>query len=467
MKAKCAPACQSCDYLSTESRCPIDPSAPKAWEDGDLNRMFEKLTSEPYLSKHSVEILSSPATNGPWVITMEDFVSDAEAERLIELGSNLGYERSKGMKKFDADGTPEHIVSDARTSSHTWCHHNCFEDTIVRRVVERLSNVTGINENNSEYLQLLQYQPGQYYTVHHDYLKNELKRQQGNRILTVYMYLNDVEEGGGTNFNRLNMTVMPKKGRALLWPSVKNDAPRRKDYRTTHQALPVEKACFRRAWRLVALHDPNSKASNFFEHEATSLQVQQNRGCRRGTACDQLNVKNDDGTCGTTAPKPALCEDTHESCPYWAAAGECEKNPNYMHNNCMLSCGKCPGKRISSCRDDHEDCEKWADGLECEINPNYMLKNCRLSCGVCHDENLVVDLGVEQKTESMAFPDIDPADVLKQIEKSEEYMRTTHMRNSLRASCKNKHELCSIWAVSGRCETAPDSEFLASHRPIF
>jgi hypothetical protein len=36
-----------------------------------------------------------------------------------------------------------------------------------------------------------------------------------------------------------------------------------------------------------------------------------------------------------------------------------------MLSNCMLSCGKCAGKKIpSSCKDDNDDCEKWADGLE-------------------------------------------------------------------------------------------------------
>ena len=33
---------------------------------------------------------------------------------------------------------------------------------------------------------------------------------------------------------------MPKRGRALLWPSVKSENPDEKDGRTTHQALKVE-----------------------------------------------------------------------------------------------------------------------------------------------------------------------------------------------------------------------------------
>ena len=66
-------------------------------------------------------------------------------------------------------------------------------------------------------------------------------RQQGVRILTVYLYLNEVEEGGGTNFDVLGLTVMPKRGRVLIWPSVLNEDPWKEDHRTSHQALPVEK----------------------------------------------------------------------------------------------------------------------------------------------------------------------------------------------------------------------------------
>lgn len=90
MKKSCAPACFSCEYLSVEHRCPLDPNATNAWEPGDLNAMFERLTSEPYLSQYSVEILSSPQkTRGPWVITMDNVVTEEEAITLIELGTHM------------------------------------------------------------------------------------------------------------------------------------------------------------------------------------------------------------------------------------------------------------------------------------------------------------------------------------------------------------------------------------------
>jgi prolyl 4-hydroxylase len=65
-------------------------------------------------------------------------------------------------------------------------------------------------------------------------------RQCGPRILTFFLYLSDVDAGGGTNFPNLDITIMPKRGRALLWPSVLDSNPFNKDGRLMHQALPVE-----------------------------------------------------------------------------------------------------------------------------------------------------------------------------------------------------------------------------------
>lgn len=64
-------------------------------------------------------------------------------------------------------------------------------------------------------------------------------RQCGPRILTFFLYLSDVEKGGGTNFPQLDLTIEPKKGRALLWPSVYDSNPMVSDQRMYHQALEV------------------------------------------------------------------------------------------------------------------------------------------------------------------------------------------------------------------------------------
>lgn len=244
MKLSCGPACFSCDMLSIEKRCPMDRETigPDVWSPGDLDKMFRRLSSEPYRSKYDVKVLSSPDNkdNGPWVLTMENFVNDEEADRLIELGSVEGYERSMDIGEMQPDGTTNSVVSNGRTSWNAWCSNECIKDKHVKAVNTRISNVTKIPILNSEDLQLLRYGPGQLYNTHHDYIEYETDRQGGVRIITIYLYLNDVEAGGGTNFPDLNITVMPKRGRVLIWPSVLNNEPNEIDDRTYHQALPVE-----------------------------------------------------------------------------------------------------------------------------------------------------------------------------------------------------------------------------------
>ena len=48
------------------------------------------------------------------------------------------------------------------------------------------------------------------------------------------------QAGGGTKFNYLNFTATPKKGGAIVWPSMTDDMKEQNDW-TWHQALPVEK----------------------------------------------------------------------------------------------------------------------------------------------------------------------------------------------------------------------------------
>lgn len=128
--------------------------------------------------------------------------------------------------------------------------------------MKRVEKITGIPEPNSENLQLLRYGKTQFYQTHNDYIPYQLERPCGVRILTFYFYLNDVEEGGGTNFPKLGMTVTPKRGRAVLWPSVYDDQPNIKDPRSDHQALPVIEGIKYGANAWIHMRDfktPNSK----------------------------------------------------------------------------------------------------------------------------------------------------------------------------------------------------------------
>ena len=77
----------------------------------------------------------------------------------------VGYERSADVGLLKADGTHDSKVNEGRTSTNAWCLNECWRSETAQTVVGRLANLTDIPDVNSEYLQLLRYEPGQFYGV--------------------------------------------------------------------------------------------------------------------------------------------------------------------------------------------------------------------------------------------------------------------------------------------------------------
>jgi prolyl 4-hydroxylase len=253
MTVNCAPVCESCEQLHLETRCPMDPDAIDALYPGDLDKMFQDIATNPDFQQYEPKVLSRPDYApgdsaetadyqlGPWMVVFDNAMSGEEADRLVELGGIEGYKHSASAGKIKEDGTETAQTHSGRTSTNAWCKDGCYDDPTARGVMDRIANITGTPEMNSEYLQLLRYEAGQFYQIHNDYIPYLRQRPAGVRILTFYFYLNDMEEkdGGGTQFPKLNLAVTPKKGRAVLWPSVLNNDPNVEDSRTDHGGMPV------------------------------------------------------------------------------------------------------------------------------------------------------------------------------------------------------------------------------------
>ncbi|KAL7513319.1 hypothetical protein ACHAXN_010715 [Cyclotella atomus] len=242
MKSMCAPACLSCDYLGdTSEDCPGLPECMPLWKPGDLNVFFETIVDNAngngeYYRQFNPKALSRPKTksdgsdggvenDGAWLVLLDNFITDEEAERIIEIGHGQGFERSR-----KAVHSGEGRVTEGE-------HHLIH----VARVLERIANTTNSTIHHSEHLQLVRYETGQFYVGHDDFIPYQLDLPCGARIMTIFLYLNDVEDGGGTRFTELDITVQPKRGTALLWPNVINEDPMESETRTFHEALPVIK----------------------------------------------------------------------------------------------------------------------------------------------------------------------------------------------------------------------------------
>ena len=242
MKLKCAASCGTCDWLDYKKRCPMPADRVPAVAAHAMSASFERALSDfPELEPLAI-------SREPWVMSFERFLSDEEVEALLAHAEGR-YERStaSGGRKDD-EFIP--LQSDIRTSWTTWCDTpTCLADPIIQRIYNKVANVTRVPPENFEYLQLLRYKSCeharaadcQFYRRHHDTIPELTAMQPGPRVYTFFLYLSDVEEGGGTRFDGEIGTVYPAKGKALWWPATKEAEPFVSDDRTHHEALPVTK----------------------------------------------------------------------------------------------------------------------------------------------------------------------------------------------------------------------------------
>ena len=164
----------------------------------------------------------------PLVVVLGPVLDDEECEELIQLSKDL-------LQRSKIGSTKE--VSDIRTSSGAFLTD--VKNNILTRVEKRVSAIMGIPIEHGEGLHILNYRPGQEYKEHLDYFAPTSKAAKNNRISTLVLYLNDVEEGGTTFFPKLNLTVCPQKGMAVYFEYFYND-PILNEL-TLHAGAPVVK----------------------------------------------------------------------------------------------------------------------------------------------------------------------------------------------------------------------------------
>jgi len=201
---------------------------------GDLNRMFESIQHR-FEKRYSVNYLS----RSPYIITIDNFLNDQEVRALTKNVAN--WERSTDFGEYSSLGGAGKKLSAGRTSSNAWCHGECESHPDVVNIYKKIAEVTKVPRSMYETFQVLRYEIGQKYEMHHDNgQQSHIDRNgSGPRVLTFFLYLSDVDEGGETVFPALGISVQPKRGRALLWPSVLNSDIMKIDGRTVHEAKPV------------------------------------------------------------------------------------------------------------------------------------------------------------------------------------------------------------------------------------
>eukprot|EP00755_Sulcionema_specki_P024312 Sspe_Gene.80946::Locus_51452_Transcript_4_4_Confidence_0.400_Length_1331::g.80946::m.80946/K00472/P4HA; prolyl 4-hydroxylase len=216
------------DYDATQPRLPFYPSKYAYGH----KPAFKYIDDIPYGggAKYPHVVLS----HMPKVYYFPRFLSDEEADAII-AASEKKFRRSE-VALFSGEKAENEAerLSDVRTSQGAW-----LDDDVpaVRKVRDRIQNVTAFKRTDFELLQILKYALGQKYDSHHDFFHpSYYPKQDWNRAATLFMYLSDAE-GGETVIPRANgqkqpsdltscesgLRVRPRKGAAILLYDMRPD----------------------------------------------------------------------------------------------------------------------------------------------------------------------------------------------------------------------------------------------------
>ena len=167
------------------------------------------------------------------IYEVENFLSKKECQSLVdEITSQLRPSTIVSSEEYDPT---------FRTSST--CDLGYKNTSLINAIDKKICDFIGIDSSYGEILQGQHYLKGQEFKEHTDYFDAEQlvehDKGRGQRTYTFMIYLNNVLEGGETEFPKLNKIFSPEAGKALIWNNLNEDSTLNGN--TTHQAHPVQK----------------------------------------------------------------------------------------------------------------------------------------------------------------------------------------------------------------------------------
>lgn len=205
---------------------------PDAHENPDKDRLRrlgrkvrERLARNPAVYK--------VPTDKAEIFAVGNFFNEVECGRMIAITDAV----AKPSRAFDAD-----YASGYRTS---YSGDVDPSDPFIKKLQRRIDDLLGIDPTYGETIQTQRYLPGQQFQPHADWFPSNTpyweveKERGGQRSFTAMAYLNAVEEGGSTDFQRLGLRFEPRAGTLLIWNNADEDGV--PNPWTVHSGEPVVK----------------------------------------------------------------------------------------------------------------------------------------------------------------------------------------------------------------------------------
>jgi len=186
-------------------------------------------------------------SNDPYLYTIDNFLTNKECNFIIRVSKDNMTDAGVSRMKDDEFKTGDYK---GRTNSSYWMAIDKYPETLT--IAKKIADRINCNYRHFEAYQIIHYNETEEYKYHYDaYDINDKEKYEkfcggykgrGNRLRTVLVYLNDVEEGGGTGFDKVRdheIQVLPKKGRMVVFTNVNDDGSL--NIKSRHAGLPIIK----------------------------------------------------------------------------------------------------------------------------------------------------------------------------------------------------------------------------------
>ncbi|KAL0041073.1 hypothetical protein WJX77_004057 [Trebouxia sp. C0004] len=231
---------------------------------------------QPGLSIQSLE---------PPVFTIGNFMTSEECQQLAHAAEATGLLKQSKIGEGNVESGAV-SVNERRTSSTVLLEPTVVEQNAqlqpmvveLQAKAQKLLDIGGWTAAGRvpppgqfcfESLQVACYQPTQHFLQHEDaFPPTFVKQSRFQRQATLLVYLNDVDQGGVTHFDRLGLSIKPQCGKALLFfPAFSDGTP---DPRTVHTAQSPDSVKWVTQVWIAGGHPRNGPNQGMFAGTTTS-----------------------------------------------------------------------------------------------------------------------------------------------------------------------------------------------------
>ncbi|OQV24891.1 Prolyl 4-hydroxylase subunit alpha-2 [Hypsibius exemplaris] len=200
-------------------------------------RCLYETHKNPYLILQPVKL--EVVHVSPDIFILHDVILDSQIERLKKVAATHLQPATLVQSGSDKSGVVETMT---RTAKSAFLDEKI--DSVIAKINHHIGQMTNLDMEQAEALQIASYGIGGHYTTHYDFFRNptdpdtkHIQPHLGDRMATVLIYLTDVQAGGATTFPLINVTLFPQKGSAAFWFNLHRDGTG--DLKTLHEGCPV------------------------------------------------------------------------------------------------------------------------------------------------------------------------------------------------------------------------------------